>query len=71
MGLVLCVYDDPETGDDLDGFQVGRYSDFGAWRDFICAELEGGDGLFAKIFVERVRRDPEILRRFPQRHYFL
>jgi len=19
MGLVLCVYDDPETGDDLDG----------------------------------------------------
>ena len=43
MGLVLCVYDDPETGDDLDGFQVGRYSDFGAWRDFICAELEGGE----------------------------
>jgi hypothetical protein len=42
MGLILCVYDDPETGDDLEGFQVGRYSDFGAWRDFICAELEGG-----------------------------
>ncbi|HEY1246949.1 MAG TPA: Imm70 family immunity protein [Hyphomicrobiaceae bacterium] len=42
MGLVLCVYDDPEAGDDLDGFQVGSYSDFGAWRDFICAQLENG-----------------------------
>jgi len=42
MGLVLCVYEDRELGDDLDGFQVGSYSDFGAWRDFIAAELEGG-----------------------------
>jgi hypothetical protein len=42
MGLVLCVYDDRETGGDLDGFQVGSYSDFGAWRAFICAQLENG-----------------------------
>jgi hypothetical protein len=42
MSLVLCVYNDPETGDDLDGFQVG-YGDFGAWRDFICAQLEHGE----------------------------
>jgi hypothetical protein len=42
MGLVLFVYDGRESGDDLDGFQVGSYSDFGAWRDFIPAKLEGG-----------------------------
>jgi len=42
MGLVLCIYTDREAGDDLDGFQVGSYSDFGAWRDFIAVELEGG-----------------------------
>jgi hypothetical protein len=42
MGLVLCIYEGRESGDDIDGFQVGSYSDFGAWRDFICAELEGG-----------------------------
>jgi Immunity protein 70 len=42
MGLVLCVYEGREAGDDLDGFQVGSYSDFGAWRDFIAAKLEGG-----------------------------
>jgi hypothetical protein len=42
MGLILCVYEDREAGDDIDGFQVGSYSDFGAWRDFIAAYLEGG-----------------------------
>jgi immunity protein 70 of polymorphic toxin system len=42
MGLILCVYEDAEAGDDIDGFQVGSYSDFGAWRDFIAADLEGG-----------------------------
>ena len=42
MGLVLCVYEGREFGDDLDGFQVGSYSDFGAWRDFIATKLEGG-----------------------------
>jgi hypothetical protein len=30
VGLVLCVYEDRETGDDIEGFQVGSYSDFGA-----------------------------------------
>ncbi|HEX5998264.1 MAG TPA: Imm70 family immunity protein [Hyphomicrobiaceae bacterium] len=43
MGLVLCVYEDRENGVDLDGFQVGSYSDFGAWRDFIAATLENGE----------------------------
>ena len=42
MGLVLCIYEDRESGDDIDGFQVGSYSDFGAWRDFIAAALEHG-----------------------------
>src|SRR5262245_7207498 len=42
MGLVLCVYEGRDSGDDLDGFQVGSYSDFGAWHDFIVAKLEGG-----------------------------
>ena len=42
MGLVLCIYEDRESGDDLDGFQVGSYSDFGAWRDFIAEALENG-----------------------------
>jgi hypothetical protein len=42
VGLVLCVYEDRESGDDIDGFQVGSYSDFGAWRDFIAAALENG-----------------------------
>ena len=42
MGLILCVYEDPGSGDDLDGFQVGSYSDFGAWRDFIATALESG-----------------------------
>lgn len=43
MGLVLCVYEGRESGDDLDGFQVGSYGDFGAWRDFIAAALENGE----------------------------
>jgi hypothetical protein len=43
VGLVLCVYEDRESGDDIDGFQVGSYSDFGAWRDFIAAALENGE----------------------------
>jgi hypothetical protein len=42
MGLILCVYEDREAGDDIDGFQVGSYSDFGAWRDFIAGHLERG-----------------------------
>lgn len=42
MGLVLCVYEDREAGDDLDGFEVGDDADFGAWRDFITSRLEGG-----------------------------
>jgi hypothetical protein len=32
--------DDDE--DEVDGFQVGHYSDFGALRDYICRELEAG-----------------------------
>jgi hypothetical protein len=39
--LILCVYQDREAGDDVDGFQVGSYGDFAAWRDFIAAKLEG------------------------------
>jgi len=41
MGLVLCVFKDRDAGAET-GFSVGGYDDFGAWRDFIAKELEGG-----------------------------
>ncbi|MCP3097786.1 immunity 70 family protein [Myxococcus sp. K15C18031901] len=39
MSLYLCVYEDDE---DLEGFQVGPYTDFGAFRDYVTRELEAG-----------------------------
>lgn len=39
MSLYLCIFDE---GEELDGFQVGHYSDFGAFRDHIAQHLEGG-----------------------------
>jgi hypothetical protein len=42
VGLVLCIYEDRESGDDVDGFQVGSYGDFDAWRGFIATQLENG-----------------------------
>lgn len=39
MGLYLGVFEDDE---ELKGFQVGPYSDFGAFRDYVTLELEAG-----------------------------
>jgi hypothetical protein len=39
MGLYLCVFSDD---DELDGVEVGSYSDFGAFRDLVTESLEGG-----------------------------
>lgn len=39
MGLYLCIFD---GDDEVDGLEVGSYSDFGALRDYIVRELEGG-----------------------------
>lgn len=41
MGLYLCVFDDDEADDDLDGVEVGGYDDFGALRQTVCERLEG------------------------------
>jgi hypothetical protein len=35
VGLILGVYQERESDEDLDSIQVGGYGDFGAWRDFI------------------------------------
>src|SRR5262245_26938261 len=39
MSLYLCVFEEDE---DLEGVEVGPYADFGALRDYIVSELEGG-----------------------------
>lgn len=41
VSLYLCIMDDDE--DEVDGFQPGAYSDFGAFRDYIARELEHGE----------------------------
>lgn len=40
MGLYLCIFDDDDT--EIDGVDVGAYSDFGAFRDTVAKKLEGG-----------------------------
>ena len=44
MGLVLCVYEGREFGDDLDGFQVGSYSDSGRGATSSPLSWKGDDG---------------------------
>jgi len=39
MSLYLCIFD---ADDELDGFQVGLYSDFAAFRSAVAAHVEGG-----------------------------
>jgi hypothetical protein len=39
MGLYLCIFDGDE---EIDGVEVGPYSDFSALRDYIVRELEPG-----------------------------
>lgn len=39
MGLYLAVFDD---GHELDGVEVGAYSDFGTFRDAVVSNLEDG-----------------------------
>jgi hypothetical protein len=38
MGLYLCIFDGED--DELAGFQVGHYSDFGFFRDTIARHLD-------------------------------
>lgn len=40
MGLYLCIF---EGDDEIDGVEIGSYTDFNAFRDFIVSELETGD----------------------------
>ena len=40
MGLYLCIFDKEE---EVDGVEVGLYSDFNALRDYVARELEGGN----------------------------
>lgn len=39
MGLYLCIFDGDE---DIDGVEVGAYSDYNALRDYVVRELEDG-----------------------------
>lgn len=39
MGLYLCIFDADE---DIDGVDVGFYSDFGAFRETVSSTLESG-----------------------------
>lgn len=39
MGLYLTIFDDD---DELDGLEVGHYSDFASFRDTVVSSLEGG-----------------------------
>jgi len=38
MGLYLCIFDGDE---EVDGVEVGHYSDFNRLRDYLARELEG------------------------------
>lgn len=40
MGLYLCVFD--ESGDEIEGVEVGSYADFGDFRDAVTSLVEGG-----------------------------
>lgn len=40
MGLYLCVFD--ETGNELEGVEVGSYADFNFFRDAVTATVENG-----------------------------
>ena len=39
MGLYLCVFEEDE---ELDGVDIGSYSDFGFFRDVVTNQLEAG-----------------------------
>jgi hypothetical protein len=39
VGLYLCIFD---GDDELDGLEIGSYSDFGHFRDLVAEELESG-----------------------------
>jgi hypothetical protein len=41
MGLYLCVFD--ESGDELEGVEVGSYEDFNFFRDAVTATIEQGN----------------------------
>jgi hypothetical protein len=40
MGLYLCVFD--ESGDEVEGVEVGSYADFNVFREAVTATVEKG-----------------------------
>jgi hypothetical protein len=75
MGLYLAIFDD---GDELDGVEVGSYSDFDTFREAIVANLENGvaagsrfptlilhadcDGQWTPTEAAELERELEIIR---------
>lgn len=73
MGLYICVFDGDE---DIDGVDVGPYSDFNDLRDYIVRELEGGvagsrfpvfilhsdsDGEWSRLECEHLREELAVI----------
>ncbi len=49
MGLYLCIFKEEE---ELDGVEVGSYSDFNSLRDFLISELESDKaGSLFPVFI--------------------
>ena len=44
MGLYLCIFDDDE--EDVAGFDVGHYSDFGCFRDTIMRHISDAESRY-------------------------
>jgi hypothetical protein len=43
VGLYLCVFEDDDTDNELDGVEVGGYDDFDYFRETVLNHLEDGD----------------------------
>ena len=57
MSLYLCIFDEDE---EIDGIDVGAYSDFGTLHDTIATVLEGGNaGTRFPVFMLRPGCDSE------------
>jgi hypothetical protein len=75
MGLYLAIFDD---GDELDGVEVGSYSDFDTFREAVVGNLENGvaagsrfptlilhadsDGLWTPAEAAKLEKELEIIR---------
>ena len=43
MGLYLCIFSDGDDDEEIAGWQLGHYSDFGCFRDTISRHLRATD----------------------------